>query len=325
MTYLKDPDGLAVIGGMHSPPYLTYREQINEGGALLLLPWSAAGPITRTENPVNWIFRASVDDTKAGGFLAHEAVVKGECKKPAMVLLNSGWGRFNKKQITAALEELGHTGTPDFLFDSDVSEARMRILVRDLERTNADCVIYVGNDRAGIRFIHELGQLAEPIRVFSHWAITGGGFPQQTKHAHRTFLELKFLQTCLPFAHADRPALAKSEAAARALFPGEFTTLDAQPAPVGFAHAYDLGLILMAAMREISLDGDIGAVRARVRDRLEMLETPVPGLLKTYQTPFSKDGPDAHEALGADDLCLARFDAEGQIVFVDPDEGTVGQ
>lgn len=325
-TYLKDEDGLAIIGGMHSPPYMTYREEINEEGALLLLPWSAAGSITRTDSPVNWIFRASVDDTKAGGFLVNEAVVKGGCKSPAMVLLNSGWGRFNQKQMTAALAELGITEPPSFYYDADISEARVRIMVRDLQRTNADCVLFVGNGKGSLMFVREMAQTTEGIRIFSHWGITGGQFAQQSEHADRMHLDMKFLQTCLPFGREDLPALQEAEAAAQALFPDEFTTLEGQPAPVGFAHAYDLGLILMTAMRETQLHGDIAEVRTRVRNQLEQLEAPVPGLLKTYQAPFSAEGVDAHEALGSDDLCLARHNEEGQIVFVDTDRGqTVGQ
>ena len=325
MQYLRDPEGLAVIGGMHSPPYLTYRDRINEDGALLLLPWSAAGPITRGEGPVNWIFRASVDDTKAGGFLVNEALGNGGCKTPSMLLLNSGWGRFNKKQITAALEEHGHASPPYFYFDSDISEEQVRIYVRDLSQTNTDCVLFVGNGRAGIRFIRAMAKLPEPIRVFSHWGITGGDLPTKTAHAEREYLDLMFLQTCLPFGKTDRPAVARAVEAARELFPGEFTTLERQPAPVGFAHAYDLGLILMSALRDVSLDGDIAEVRMRVRDQLEQLDGLIPGLLKTYETPFSAEGFDAHEALGSDDLCLARYDAEGHIQFVAANHGAVGQ
>ncbi|MFK7945092.1 MAG: hypothetical protein AB8B85_19570, partial [Paracoccaceae bacterium] len=144
-------------------------------------------------------------------------------------------------------------------------------------------------------------------------------------HAQRDHLDLQFLQTCLPFGTPDNPTVAKAVDAARELFPDEFSTLDAQPAPVGFAHAYDLGLILMAALRTVPIDGDISTVRARVRDALENLQEPIPGLVKTYQTPFSAEGFDAHEALGAEDLCLARYNAEGAIEFLEFGTGSISQ
>lgn len=62
-----------------------------------------------------------------------------------------------------------------------------------------------------------------------------------------------------------------------------------------------------------------------MRDALERLEEPIPGLLKTYQRPFSSEGADAHEALGADDLCLARYDEAGNIVFVNTRSTAINQ
>jgi len=64
--FLKDKDALLVVSGLHSPPLLANRDFINENKILTLDPWTAAGPITRPLTEENWIFRLSVDDTKAG-------------------------------------------------------------------------------------------------------------------------------------------------------------------------------------------------------------------------------------------------------------------
>ncbi len=39
--FLKDPNALLVLGGVHSPPYIKFRKFINESEALLLVPWAA--------------------------------------------------------------------------------------------------------------------------------------------------------------------------------------------------------------------------------------------------------------------------------------------
>lgn len=317
MSFERDADGLAVVGGMHSPPYLTYRERINDDGILLLLPWSAAGPITRTEQDENWIFRVSVDDTKAGAFLAESAVVDGGCKAPALLLLNSGWGRFNEKTITSALAELDVTNPPTFYFDVEISEETARITSRDIVRTSADCVIFVGNSAGGVRLISELAKAEDQIRVFSHWGITGGNFLEVTTKEIRDRVSLRFLQTCLPFNDPESPAVVAASEAARQLFPNEFTTIENLAAPVGFAHGYDLGLLLLAALRSGPIHDDIHALQAQTRTALEALDEPVEGLMKTYRTPFSSDGFDGHEALGAEDLCMASYEADGRIVFED--------
>jgi branched-chain amino acid transport system substrate-binding protein len=74
---------------------------------------------------------------------------------------------------------------------------------------------------------------------------------------------------------------------------------------VGAAQAYDLTHILALAIdRAGSTD------RKAVRDALERIGT-VRGLVKTYSPPFT---PARHEALGPDDLLLARYRADGVLV-----------
>ena len=56
-NYLKDPSALLVFSGLHSPPLLANKDFINQNRILLLDPWAAAGPITRSNTEENWIFR----------------------------------------------------------------------------------------------------------------------------------------------------------------------------------------------------------------------------------------------------------------------------
>lgn len=75
--------------------------------------------------------------------------------------------------------------------------------------------------------------------------------------------------------------------------------------PVGAAQAYDLTHIL-------ALDRAGTTDRKKLRDALEHLGT-YRGLVKTYAPPFT---PARHEALGPDELLLARFRADGVLVPV---------
>ncbi|MCH2095048.1 MAG: hypothetical protein MK160_08010 [Rhodobacteraceae bacterium] len=126
----------------------------------------------------------------------------------------------------------------------------------------------------------------------------------------------------MPLDDADHVVLDRASGAARALFPGEFTTIEQLAAPVGFAHGYDLGLILLTALEATPIEGDIAALRGGVRSALERLPTSIDGIMKTYVKPFSDKGFDSHEALGSEDLCLARFDPSGRIRIL---QGAVNQ
>ena len=63
-SFLADSNALLVFSGLHSPPLLANKDFINNNHILVLNPWAAAGPITRTANKNNWIFRLSIDDNK---------------------------------------------------------------------------------------------------------------------------------------------------------------------------------------------------------------------------------------------------------------------
>lgn len=105
--YLADDQALAIFAGLHSPPLLANLKFINTQGALVLVPWAAAGPITRFSGGTNWVFRLSIDDSKAGEVLVGYAVEKKFKKKnqhfywkiPAGEnLMQKPWVRLLKKE-----------------------------------------------------------------------------------------------------------------------------------------------------------------------------------------------------------------------------------
>ncbi|MGB0899946.1 MAG: ABC transporter substrate-binding protein, partial [Psychrobium sp.] len=75
--FIEDKNAIAVFGGLHSPPLLSNKTFINQHQILTLVPWAAAGPITRSTNSENWIFRLSIDDSNAGEFIINQALKQG--------------------------------------------------------------------------------------------------------------------------------------------------------------------------------------------------------------------------------------------------------
>lgn len=103
--FLNNDRALVMIGGLHSPPYLTHRDFINKNELFLFLPWSAAGPITRSAaGDQNWIFRLSVDDFKTAPFFIRETLDNGNCKSLALVLIDTGWARANFSSLTEGFD-----------------------------------------------------------------------------------------------------------------------------------------------------------------------------------------------------------------------------
>ncbi|MDH5723764.1 MAG: ABC transporter substrate-binding protein [Alphaproteobacteria bacterium] len=315
--FLEDPQALFILGGLHSPPYIKYKDFINESGILLMVPWAAGGPITRYNKGTNWVFRLSVDDTKAGYRIAEYAQNDLGCKNPHLLLEETPWGQSNKKTMTKALEK---NGSPQVTwFGWNTKENTAKIMLRDIVLSGSDCILFVGNAVEGAEFSRAMLSLEEKERlpIISHWGITGGDFHEVISPEMREGLGLHFIQSCFSFVSSPQTELSNSVfARAQKLYPDQIKKAEDIPAPPGFIHAYDLGHITLAALGQIKLTGDVKVDRTALRTALESLNAPVEGLIKTYKAPFSpwtSDHDDAHEALGLDDFCMAQYGPENQV------------
>lgn len=317
--FLKDSTALAVITGLHSPPVLSNLAFISANRILTLDPWAAAGPITRYSKGENWVFRLSVDDTKAGGFLIRKAALEG-FKKPYLLLEETGWGRSNYNTMTRAIEDAGLTLSGVSWFNWSLGDSSARNLLRQARDADADVIMLVANTPEAVTLSQAMisGGKALQLPIRSHWGLTGGNYTDLVTAQQRAKLDLKFIQT--RFSFLDNVLSDTEQNVLKRIQQIAPTTDDPhKTAPVtGFAHGYDLGLLFVQAMLESELTGDILQDRLNVRSALENLRAPVQGLVKLYQRPFqpfSPDQPDAHEALGAEDLVLGRFRDDGLIVI----------
>lgn len=318
--FSESTHGLSVIGGIHSPSYITYRDEINAARVPLLLPWSAGGPITRAATDDNWIFRLSVDDWKAAPFLVDQALADG-CTSVALVMLNSGWGRANLAGMKDALSLHGHVPAVDVLLDLVASPAHIGSVVNTVVQSGADCVLLTSVTESGAALVNSFAAQPKAIRIYSHWGILGGGFAELAPAAARDAVSLRVLQTCGLRIEAAGSASLRAALQSAEVGGVVISRLQNLTAPTGFVHAYDLTRILISAGEQAAettaWSGSIEDRRAALRAALQRLERPVEGILGTYAPPFEPyqmGRIDAHEALGVDDLCLAAFDRTGHLV-----------
>ncbi|MCO7222690.1 ABC transporter substrate-binding protein [Pleionea sp. CnH1-48] len=317
--FTKDPEALAVLGGLHSPPYIVNRNFINQNQILLMVPWAAGGPITRYSEGRNWVFRVSIDDTKAGFRIAQFAVENKECQSPHLLLENTGWGKSNVKTLTKALNAKNIKDFAVTWFEWNTQKNVARIILREIINTKADCILFVGNAIEGSVFAKAMISLPKEQRLpmISHWGITGGTFHNTYRDHLHGDLDLSFIQTCFSFISTPANKLSNQVLkSAYQLYPGKLKKPEDIVAPTGFIHAYDMGKILLAALDQIKLTGDVKKDRVALQSVLERIERPVKGLVKTYKPPFlpwTKQQEDAHEALQLNDFCMAYYDDKGVI------------
>lgn len=298
-AFADDPNVVAVMGGLHTPVVLSELKIIHERQIVFLVPWAAGTPIIDNGFAPNFVFRVSVRDEMAGGFLVDHAIDSGN-KKLALLLEKTGWGRSNERAMTLALKAHGLAPVAVEWFGWGVRNLKPSI--EKLKAAGAQTILLVSNPREGGVAVKAMASLpaSERLPIISHWGITGGDFFAD----NREFLagiEFQFLQT---FSFFDPPANGRADEfwnKYRAKYPDTRHKEDVL-APVGTAHAYDLVHLLAKAI------ADAGSTdRAKVRDALESQGFHA-GIMKDYAPPFT---PDRHDALDAESFRILSYDENG--------------
>lgn len=325
--FLDDPTALAVLGGVHSPPYIKYRDYINENNILLLVPWAAGGPITRYPSSDNWVFRLSLDDTQVGKVLIDYAL-NNNCQHPHLLLEQTAWGESNFKTLNYAYsEQMPNNILPVSWFNWSIKGNQASQIVNSISNGPAQCVIFVGNAIEGAEIVKAMAALPEGKRlpIISHWGVTAGNLHQQVGELLRNKVSLAVVQSCFSFQSSPLSEHAKAVfTRAKQLFPERFAINNFIVAEPGFVHGYDLGKLFISALQQVDLQKPMKEIRQALKNKLEQLDTPIIGLIKTYQTPFTRWSPElqsAHEALAASDLCMGRFRADGSMALSPSFEG----
>jgi branched-chain amino acid transport system substrate-binding protein len=320
--FIADPSALAIYSGIHSPPLIKNRQFINESEALTLVPWAAGGPITRYPAQKNWIFRLSVDDTKAGNVIIDYAINKQNCRSPHLLLEESLWGASNLKNMSKALKKHAINAPKVTRFNWGIKAKEARIALNLIIDSDSDCIILVSNAIEGAVIINEMLKfsLKDHLPIISHWGISGGDFHQVVNKSKRENLNLHFIQSCFAFTNVQQNTFSKKVFARLVKHSnGDIKQPNDLKSAVGFIHAYDLTKLLIQAIRETGMTGDIVKDRNAIRLALETIHQPVQGLIKTYNKPFSvfdtQQNFDAHEALQQSDYCMGKFGANDEILI----------
>lgn len=320
--FIADPNALVIYSGIHSPPLIKNRTFINENKALTLIPWAAAGYITRYPSKENWLFRLSIDDSRAGSVIIDYAMDQQQCKKPHLLLEKTPWGDANLKNMSKALKNHGIEKHQTTRFSWSLKAKGAAIVIDEIVNAGSDCIVLVSNTVEGAVIVNEVLNLPKEQRlpIVSHWGLTSGNFHEIITAEKRKKLELNFIQSCFAFTNAQQnPFSEKVFSQLIAHSKGTITKPADLKSAVGFIHAYDLTKLLIQAIKQAGLTGDVAKDRNTIRLALENIDTPIQGLVKTYVKPFSEfnelTNTNAHEALNPENYCMGKFGENDEILL----------
>jgi branched-chain amino acid transport system substrate-binding protein len=286
----------AIFGGIDTPVALAIVPLVNKEKVPFMGVWAAGTGITRNGAKPNYVFRVSAVDLLVDVKLLQYANQKFGSKKAGLMLINNPWGESNEKGLVAADKDnanLEIVGIEKF----ENQDVDMVPQLTRLKERGADSIILVVNTPPGAQMMKSRERMGWKVPVVSHWGISGGRFPEL---AGPTAGDAHFVQT-YSFFGKQRPAGERVLAALKKKYP-QIKGPEDIFAPVGTANAYDaMHLVARAIEQAGSTDGD------KVREALENLKQPYDGLIKTYTRPFT---PDDHDALGADDYMMVRYDGD---------------
>lgn len=298
--FAATPDLVAVFGGRFSPVVVAQVPVLKTAQLPFLAVWSAADAIVDDGTRRNYVFRLSLRDSLAMPFMM-EAASKRGYTRVGLLLTNTSWGRSNQ----AAVERYSTLAASPRVVATAWYNWQERSLVepyRKLREAGAQAILLVANDDEAALLVREVAAQppGERLPIISHWGVTGGRFVKEAGPALGQ-VDFSVIQT-FSFFNARKAPLERFMAAARK---HGVTRIEDIESPVGVAHAYDMMHILALAIR---LAGS--SDRAAVRDALEKVAA-YDGLVKRYAPPFTAT---RHEALGREQLLMARYRSDGVLV-----------
>jgi|LNFM01.1.fsa_nt_gb branched-chain amino acid transport system substrate-binding protein len=295
---------VGVFGGKFSPVMLAMIPVATELKIPLFAPWSAADDITAYPEKAPYVFRLSIRDGWAMSRLVDRATERGY-RSLGLLAPNSSWGRSCLAAIERKILPIPVAKKPRLIreFYNWGGEPTLLPQYHNLLKSGADVLVLVANEPEAALLASELA--AQPpayqrLPVLSHWGISGGDTVALSKGAIQK-LDLAFIQS-FNFQRSRSAAAARlSERASKLLGIGN---MNAFPAQVGIAHAYDLMMMIGSAISPFERISGPDVAKAMTEIRTHQ------GVIRRYSHPFAGGRRDA---LSESDIFFCRYTEKGEI------------
>ena len=257
------------------------------------------------DQPENYIFRNSANDTIQSGMIVKEVVDKRKYTKIAILADSTNYGQLGREDVEKALAAKGLKAVAVEKYN--IKDVDMTPQLLKAKEAGAQVVITYGIGPELAQIANGMVKLGWKVPMIGSWTLSMGNFIDNAgPNAEGAMMPQTFIQEP---NNARRKSFIEGYTAAY--------KVDRIPSPVSAAQGYDSMYLLAAAIKQAgSTEGP------KIKDALENLKDPVEGVITTYNKPFSKDD---HEAITANIPVIGTV-KDGRVVYAyDEDKKAGGQ
>ena len=259
----------------------------------------ATGSVITTQfkdQPDNYIFRNSANDSIQAPMIVDEAVTRRGFKKVAILADSTNYGQLGREDLEKALAAKGIK--PVAVEKFNIKDVDMTAQLLKAKEAGADAILTYGIGPELAQIANGMTKLGWKVPMVGSWTLSMANYIDNAgPGGEGARMPQTFIQ------QADTPKRKAFIDAYLKTFKPKNNRMDS---PVSAAQGYDSIFLLAAAMKQAnSTDGP------KIREALENLNTKIEGVVTTYDKPFSKAD---HEAITANIPVFGEVKA-GKVVY----------
>ena len=244
----------------------------------------ATGSVITTQfkdQPDNYIFRNSANDSIQAPMIVEEAVTRRGFKKVAILADSTNYGQLGRADLEKALEAKGIKPVAEEKFN--IKDVDMTAQLLKAKEAGAEAILTYGIGPELAQIANGMTKLGWKVPMIGSWTLSMANYIDNAgPGGEGARMPQTFIQ------QADTPKRKAFIDAYLKTFKPKNNRIDS---PVSAAQGYDSIFLLAAAIKQAnSTDGP------KIREALENLGTKVEGVVTTYDKPFTKAD---HEAITA--------------------------
>jgi branched-chain amino acid transport system substrate-binding protein len=287
---------VALIGPANSGNALAHIQFTQEAKIPEVVPVATATQITQEfkDADKNYIFRVAPLDGVQVSAILKELIDNQGLTKLGVIHDTEGYGQGGRKDIVKQMKET-YNMEPAVISAFDPKELNLEPSIREMNNAGVEAVVFYGLAPQSAKLLEARFNEGLDAPIYATWAT---GDPTVVKLVGDLVKDDLYFVQSFTIDQSER---------AKAFHEKIVETYGEDIFPIASAQGYDSAKLILDAIKKVGLDGE------KIRDQIESF-TDFEGVTAIKSTPFTKDN---HEAFGINEVFLAKYNDDLQIVAAD--------